>query len=474
MSGDSDAFGSVRSLRSNNESSSSRFRFQRKTSSKERSTSQKSRDHLKDLRRLSKFDGRRSSRSLATSVEFGGVLSGDVFVQGELNNQTVVTIPPMKRFHVYCSRFNQGATELMKELAETLETELWFGAADKTASTKSRLHVASKVQDLSACDHMLVYLTDRTWTQHDRVVELFAGEVMRAMDAGVHLLLAHEMQGIGQEYRSPCAFGDFFGCTPQELLLRGIYNSIASPLKGNSWRRVSMAILASEICKRADESTSAKTSRAGQLERGLQRLLVVCRSATKRGSESVQGSVAGHRLPFGLNKRASERGIAVGVTTVSNTEVSVDIGDTQQTQADAVKDEAEQTIAKRETEDILDDLAILQRTRMEASDRSTLGSARRGEEGRKNANADTLKRMRRAQAAGDSAGAKRLYSLIQPGAGGAKGATGEPDHAAPCGEAGDGPAPGGEAGVGSCHAGDEVGDGKSTETVDATGDELGV
>jgi len=94
---------------------------------------------------------------------------------------------------------------------------------------------------------MLVYLTAQTWTRGKLSAQLGA-EVLQAMDLGVHLLLAHEMPGVGgQEARSGCDFGAFFSCeagsTPAELLVRGIYNEIALPLKGGAWREPSLALL---------------------------------------------------------------------------------------------------------------------------------------------------------------------------------------------------------------------------------------
>ena len=68
------------------------------------------------------------------------------------------------------------------------------------------------------------------------------------MDMGVHLLLAHEMLGLGQDGRHPCEFGDFFRCergaTPAKLLARDVYGHIAIPLRGSAWRQTSMLILA--------------------------------------------------------------------------------------------------------------------------------------------------------------------------------------------------------------------------------------
>ena len=52
-------------------------------------------------------------------------------------------------------------------------------------------------------------------------------EVRKAMDAGISILLVHEMIGVGgQEDRFGCEFGDFFRSepdgTPGDLLQRGI------------------------------------------------------------------------------------------------------------------------------------------------------------------------------------------------------------------------------------------------------------
>ena len=65
----------------------------------------------------------------------------------------------------------------------------------------------------------------------------------------MHILLAHEMPGLGgQEARGGCPFGAFIdesgeGATPPELLKRGVYSDIAVPLKGGPWREASMVLL---------------------------------------------------------------------------------------------------------------------------------------------------------------------------------------------------------------------------------------
>jgi len=94
---------------------------------------------------------------------------------------------------------------------------------------------------------MLLYLRGDTWTRGE-ASEALAEEVRRAMDLGSHILLAHEMPGVGgQVLRFGCDFGAFFACndgaTPNDLIGRGIYSEIAIALKGGPWREASMAML---------------------------------------------------------------------------------------------------------------------------------------------------------------------------------------------------------------------------------------
>ena len=121
---------------------------------------------------------------------------------------------------------------------------------------------------LDRCEAFLVYLHANTWASHaDESHTRFVNEITAAMDAGMQLVLAHETAGLGQECRHGCEFEHFFadnadgrGATPQKLLQRGIYNSIAVPLKGSSWRRVSIALLAQRIVRPQDLITSIKLS----------------------------------------------------------------------------------------------------------------------------------------------------------------------------------------------------------------------
>ena len=107
---------------------------------------------------------------------------------------------------------------------------------------------------------LLVYLTARTWTSGEASAA-FADEVGRALVSGVRLLLAHEMPGAGQEGRHATEFATMFACadgtTPPRLLKRGIYNTIATPLKGGDWRKASMVMLAQALAEEKELPASA-------------------------------------------------------------------------------------------------------------------------------------------------------------------------------------------------------------------------
>eukprot|EP00966_Prymnesium_polylepis_P096936 2245812-Prymnesium_polylepis.1 len=77
--------------------------------------------------------------------------------------------PPRASFHVYCSPFNLGALALMKEMARQLGFFLreTVDARDDLPSAPPAgvLYVTTDKGDLSVCDHMLLYLTSKTWTR---------------------------------------------------------------------------------------------------------------------------------------------------------------------------------------------------------------------------------------------------------------------------------------------------------------------
>lgn len=231
---------------------------------------------------------------LIAELVLPSVSEGSTFVQGELANQRPSLPNPLlgdaDGFHILCSDQNAGALTFLVEFAAAQRLKLTHahrhvdspvaGASSspqspsrfkrydeaqalwgrltkgKISSASRTLKVTSKLDDLHESDHFLVYLNGKTWTspQSGR----FAREVADAMDAGVHLLLCHEMDGPGQEARHGCEFANFFshpdGTTPHELLSRGIYRSIACSLKAGAHREASMVIVSQAIAAVSGQS----------------------------------------------------------------------------------------------------------------------------------------------------------------------------------------------------------------------------
>ena len=198
-------------------------------------------------------------------------LEGTTLLQGEAISKKVARLPPPRagcKKHVYCSPLVPGGEDLLAEVA---------------AACGFELEVTLAVDDLPVCECMLCYLTALTWRRGD-LSEAFAEELMSAMDFGVRILLAHEMPGVGgQELRHACEFGTFFshkdGATPRELLQRDIYSTIAVPLKGGAWRRVSMVLLGEALAEAPisrkptgeGRRSSVRTSRTSKIVASLSR-----------------------------------------------------------------------------------------------------------------------------------------------------------------------------------------------------------
>jgi hypothetical protein len=143
---------------------------------------------------------------------------GTTYVDGELISHELKALPPptkMHKYHVCCSARNPGALALMHELAGERGFELTLsaeGAVDLGERRKSAAHSQSEAEvlfvtentnRLAECDHLLLYLTSQTWTRGDEASEALADEVRRAMDVGVHVLLAHESARLRRPTRFP-------------------------------------------------------------------------------------------------------------------------------------------------------------------------------------------------------------------------------------------------------------------------------
>ena len=157
-------------------------------------------------------------------------MAGTTYVDKELASQKVGQLALPKdghAFHVYCSTNNPGADALMAELVRVRG----FAGGGDSGVSRDVLLFTTDPTEVRSCDHMLLYLTAQTWTRGAES-EALAAEVAQAMSANVHILLAHEMVGVGgQEARFACEFGSFFshpdGATPEVLLHGGIYSEIA-------------------------------------------------------------------------------------------------------------------------------------------------------------------------------------------------------------------------------------------------------
>jgi hypothetical protein len=213
--------------------------------------------------------------------------SGTTWLDNELISQ--LPLRPLEKpkvsYHLYVSPLNPGAMALVEEFAQHHEFKLEKkkyenrGQAGEAKDALRRLgrgdtkvvqilNVTDQVKELAECDHMLLYLTSQTWTRQEESNAL-AAELTQAMNSNVHVLLVHEMNGIGgQEARHGCEFKMFFsnpeGATPGDLIGMGIYSSIAVALKGGAWRDASMMLLAKEfMVKDIKEAKEAKESSGG-------------------------------------------------------------------------------------------------------------------------------------------------------------------------------------------------------------------
>ena len=245
-------------------------------------------------------------------------------VQGELANQPPPTLCPpavANGFHVYASVHNPGAEELLREVAVTFGVAVTRAASEArpgaaTARWK-RLHVTSDGEAMPSCEHLLLFLNDATWTRGEAGSVQLAAEVTRAMHLGVHILLAHEMPGLGgQEARGGCEFGSFFandkGATPQELLQAGIYAEIASALRGGAWRPTSMVMFANAMVGDDGASDVAVKEAPPLLSRlfGKRASRSKIRAATPRFDARGQGSPA-HRSAKAIVAQRSAKAVTV-------------------------------------------------------------------------------------------------------------------------------------------------------------------
>ena len=168
---------------------------------------------------------------------FARMWSNALVLFGTEANTTAGGEAMVNSHRVYVSRHNEGADKLAKEAGLAATRELG---------------------ELERCTHFLLYLDGRTWTSGERS-EALGCEVEGAVKAGVPVVLAHEMPGVGQTCDA-VPFDSFFACadgaTPTYLLKAGLYKRIAVPLKAGPWRDVGLVLLHKELKKTHEASRS--------------------------------------------------------------------------------------------------------------------------------------------------------------------------------------------------------------------------
>ena len=188
----------------------------------------------------------------------------DVYIQDEVGSLTL-TAPPLRdgcTHHLYCSPNNSGAEALGDEL------RVFLGQSKGSSSQEhfTSLAVSNTVAELEACEHMLLYLTDATWTSGEASAKLVQ-EIETAQRLGIHLLTVHEFPSIlddsSSANRGACDFNDFWteGWTPKHLLTGGthVYKEIAIALKPGAWRAAGLATIVIKMC---DENLASRRSKA--------------------------------------------------------------------------------------------------------------------------------------------------------------------------------------------------------------------
>jgi len=180
----------------------------------------------------------------------------EIFLPGEPSVRRRGSVAqPIRRHHVWCSRHNPGARELLDEL-------------ERAGGQVGQLQVTQEPAQMGEADHVLLYLNNSTWSNGDaqRKAALTA-EVLTALTEGRKLLLVHEED----EARDGVAFAHFFGAdaTPPELLQHKIYAEIAIPMKAGAYRSISLALV--ERALSLDKQAPA-TGRLDRLAAGVMRL----------------------------------------------------------------------------------------------------------------------------------------------------------------------------------------------------------
>ena len=156
--------------------------------------------------------------------------SREIYLPGELrvSRHAGALAPPVRTHHIWCSRHNPGALEVVNELKHA-------------GGYEGRLLVTEEPGAMAEADHVLLYLSLATWADDDQRKTALTAEIKGVLQAGRKLLLLHETD---EERGGVQQFGHFFGAdqTPGELLRLKIYAEIAIGMKAGAYRTVSLGL----------------------------------------------------------------------------------------------------------------------------------------------------------------------------------------------------------------------------------------
>ena len=163
-------------------------------------------------------------------------------------------------YHLFCSAGNEGAYELARELnrwwARSPGIQSFIGEGPLSIIHSKDMKEKEATVKLSQSASMLLLLNSKVWVDKEQR-QILAQDVCSAMELGVRIILAHEMPGADKQAseRKACDFGIYFSVdrgkhrTPKFLKEEGIYNSIATPMKGDAFRNASLILLAREVAQ---------------------------------------------------------------------------------------------------------------------------------------------------------------------------------------------------------------------------------
>lgn len=217
-----------------------------------------------------------------------------LYVQRELTLRASIKLKPprhKKRYHVYVSRHNPGALQLLHEVARLP----YF----------SGLKYTDDLEQAEQAEAFLLYLNALTWAPGPASSAL-TKETLRHIKKGVMLRLAHEapqsLEGVSTGERHGIKFSRFFDMTPRQLIAAGVYTPIATRLKGGVYREASLVMLAAEIAR---EPSSFQWVKVAQTIVKLEAAM----GATAEAAKNAVGTTVG--VAVGATTEAAEAAISV-------------------------------------------------------------------------------------------------------------------------------------------------------------------